>query len=76
MFHNIEELPAFEELGLTAERNYSFEFEPRTSNTSTRRNWRTTNIMNERTGTIEGLDVSERERQQICHENAAELFDM
>lgn len=34
------------------------------------------NIMNEMIGTIEGLDVSERERQQICHENAAELFDV
>jgi hypothetical protein len=28
VFHNIENLPAFEELGLEAERNYSFEFEP------------------------------------------------
>ena len=28
VFHNVEGLPAFEELGLEAERNYSFEFEP------------------------------------------------
>lgn len=34
------------------------------------------NIMGEMTETIEGLDVSEREREQINHGNAAELFDV
>lgn len=33
-------------------------------------------IMDEMTGTIEGLDVSEHEREPICHGNAAELFDV